>query len=109
MTTAIKHAIEETDRRRKLQAGYNRRHHITPTTIKKSLRDVFTSVYEADYYTVPVTAEETEEFLTVEDITRRIESLEEEMKCAARDLEFERAAELRDRIRALRQQELAWR
>lgn len=109
MTTAIKHAIEETDRRRKLQAGYNRRHHITPTTIKKSIRDVLTSVYEADYYTVPVAAEETEEFLTVEDITRRIESLEEEMKCAARDLEFERATELRDRIRALKQQELAWR
>lgn len=109
MTTAIMRAIEETDRRRKLQAGYNRRHHITPTTIKKSIRDVLTSVYEADYYTVPVAAEETEEFLTVEDITRRIESLEEEMKCAARDLEFERATELRDRIRALRQQELAWR
>lgn len=109
MTTAIMRAIEETDRRRKLQAGYNRRHHITPTTIKKSIRDVLTSVYEADYYTVPVAAEETEEFLTVEDITRRIESLEEEMKRAARDLEFERAAELRDRIRALRQQELAWR
>lgn len=109
MTTAIMRALEETERRRKLQAGYNRRHHITPTTIKKSIRDVLTSVYEADYYTVPVAAEETGEFLTVEDIARRIESLEEEMKRAARDLEFERAAELRDRIRALRQQELAWR
>ena len=109
MTTAIKRAVEETERRRKLQTGYNRRHHITPTTVKKSIRDVLTSVYEADYYTVPVAAEETEEFLTVEDITRRIESLEEEMKRAARDLEFEQAAELRDRIRALRQQELAWR
>ncbi|MEW5948813.1 MAG: excinuclease ABC subunit UvrB [Thermodesulfobacteriota bacterium] len=109
MTTAIKRAVEETERRRKLQAGYNRRHHITPTTVKKSIRDVLTSVYEADYYTVPVAAEEAEEFLTVEDIARRIESLEEKMKRAARDLEFERAAELRDRIRALRQQELAWR
>ena len=109
MTTAIKRAVEETERRRKLQTGYNRRHHITPTTVKKSIRDVLTSVYEADYYTVPVAAEETEKFLTVEDITRRIESLEEEMKRAARDLEFEQAAELRDRIRALRQQELAWR
>ncbi len=108
MTTAIKHAIEETDRRRKLQTRYNRQHQITPTTIKKSLRDVFTSVYEADYYTVPVAAEEIEEFLTVEDIIRRREFLEKEMKRAARDLEFERAAELRDRIRALRQQELAW-
>jgi len=109
MTSAIKRALEETNRRRNLQTRYNRQHQITPTTIKKSLRDVFTSVYEADYYTVPVAAEETEEFLIVEDITRRIESLEKEMKRAARDLEFERAAELRDRVRALRQQELAWR
>lgn len=109
MTSSIKRALEETNRRRNLQTQYNRRHQITPTTIKKSLRDVFTSVYEADYYTVPAAAEEIEEFLTVEDITRRIESLEKEMKRTARDLEFERAAELRDRVRALRQQELAWR
>lgn len=109
MTSAIKRTIEETNRRRKLQADYNRLHHITPTTIKKSIKDVLSSVYEADYYTVPVAAEEKAEFLGVEEIPRRIESLKKEMLGAAKDLDFERAAELRDRIRILEKQELTWR
>ncbi len=109
MTSAIKRTIEETDRRRKLQSEYNCQHHITPTTIKKSIKDVLSSVYEADYYAVPLVAEEMETFRSVEEIAQRIKSLEKEMLRAAKDLDFERAAEIRDRIRSLKEQELTWR
>lgn len=108
-TSAIEHTIQKTNRRRRMQAQYNRLHHITPTTIKKSIKDVLSSAYEADYYTAPVAAEEIEAFRSIEEIPPHIELLERQMLEAARDFNFERAAELRDRIKALRQQELTWR
>jgi excinuclease ABC subunit B len=104
VTPSMQRAIDETDRRRAKQEEYNREHGITPETIVRSLDDVLGSVYERDYLTVPRTAPE-EEPLTLADISRRVRELEKEMFAAAAALEFERAAELRDRIRALRERE----
>ena len=105
ITPAMQAAIDETNRRRRLQEAYNREHGITPETIKSSIKDVLASVYEADYVTVPLAAEEQAPYL-VEDVPAQIARLKKEMQKAARRLEFERAAALRDRIRALEQLEL---
>jgi excinuclease ABC subunit B len=100
LTPSMRAAIEETNRRRRLQEDYNRTHGITPETIKSSIKDVLASVYEADYVTVPLAAEEQTPYL-VEDLPAQIARLKKEMKAAAKKLEFERAAVLRDRIKDL--------
>ncbi|RLA80641.1 MAG: excinuclease ABC subunit B [Deltaproteobacteria bacterium] len=103
ITPSMEAAIRETRRRRKLQEEYNRRHGITPETIKKQIPDLLASIYEADYYTVPVVRELEEEYLSPKEIPALIEQLRKEMKEAASRLEFERAAELRDRIKRLQE------
>jgi excinuclease ABC subunit B len=102
LTNSIKQTIDETNRRRQIQIEYNKAHDITPETIKKSIKDVLTSVYEADYYEVPMAAEEREEYLTSEERRQLIKKLDKEMREAAKKLEFERAAQLRDRIKELK-------
>jgi excinuclease ABC subunit B len=102
VTPSMQQAIDETRRRRKIQADYNRRHHITPTTIQKEISAIFESVYESDYVTVDTVAEPVAEFETAEDLDGQIKRLESEMQAAARELEFEKAADLRDRVKALR-------
>jgi excinuclease ABC subunit B len=100
-TRSMKKAIDETNRRRKLQKQFNQDHGITPETIKKSIQDVWSSVYEADYVTV-ATAEESEgEYITAEKIPQKVKKLRKEMVAAAKEQEFERAAELRDEIKRL--------
>jgi excinuclease ABC subunit B len=99
----MKTAMIETDRRRKIQEAYNVKHGITPTSIKKEITNILRSIYEADYWTVPAVAEEK----TVYGEESTIRDLEAEMKQAAEKLEFEKAAELRDRIRALRNKHIA--
>lgn len=103
MTEAMKTAIEETMRRRRIQEEYNRKHGITPETIKKKIHDIRESIYERDYYTVPMVAEEVEEYFSPEKIDEIIENLKKEMRKAAQALEFEKAAELRDRIKKLQE------
>lgn len=103
ITPSMETAIRETRRRRKLQEEYNRRHGITPETIKKQIPDLLASIYEADYYTVPVVRELEEEYLSSKEIPALVEQLRKEMKEAASRLEFERAAELRDRIKQLQE------
>jgi excinuclease ABC subunit B len=100
-TGAIRACLGETARRREIQRRYNQEHGITPESIRKSISDVLTSVYEADYVTVPAVKEPRTDYGTEEEITAVIERLKREMKAAAKDLEFEKAAELRDRIREL--------
>jgi excinuclease ABC subunit B len=104
VTASMQAAIDETDRRRAIQAEYNAAHGITPTTIKKAIHNILDTVYEADYASVPdlaMVAEEGGEYLSPRDLNRRIEKLRKEMKEAAAKLEFEKAAELRDRLLAL--------
>ncbi|MEW6386356.1 MAG: excinuclease ABC subunit UvrB [Thermodesulfobacteriota bacterium] len=102
VTPAMAAALAETDRRRQLQEDYNRRHGITPESIQSKIKDILATVYEQDYVTVPLAAEELMPY-AVEDLPARLALLKKEMKAAAKKLEFERAAALRDRIRALEQ------
>ena len=109
MTGSMDQAILETRRRKKIQEEYNRVHEITPQTVKKSIRNILESIYEADYFTVPAAADIKEEYLPLKDIPVIIQKLKNEMKEAASLLEFERAGELRDRIRHLEETELRMR
>jgi excinuclease ABC subunit B len=101
MTPSMQLAIQETNRRRTLQQDYNRCHGITPTSIQKGIQDILASVYEKDYVTIPLAAEESAPYLLPQDIPRQISRLKKEMQAAAKKLEFERAAELRDQIKGL--------
>lgn len=106
ITGAIQACLNETERRRKLQKRYNRENNITPETIRKSIGNILTSVHEADYVTVPVVSEKIEEYISEKDIPVEINRLKKEMKKAVKELEFEKAAEIRDRIKKLSQIEL---
>ncbi len=104
VTAAMQAAIDETNRRRARQAAYNEAHGITPETIVKSLDSPLAHLLEADYVTPPRTAEEVPEEvheLALDRLPGTIRQLRAEMQAAARRLEFERAAVLRDRIRSL--------
>lgn len=103
ITGSMRTAIDETNRRRKIQEAYNKKHRITPTSIKKEITNILSSIYEADYWTVPAVAEEKVEYGD-ESV---IKKLEEEMKQAAAKLDFEKAAELRDRIKAIKNRQIA--
>jgi excinuclease ABC subunit B len=96
ITGSLKKAIDETTRRRQIQEDYNREMKITPETIRSSIKDIAGSIYESDYWTVPAAAEEEAEYSLDDESLKR---LEKEMKEAARELDFERAAAIRDRIR----------
>jgi excinuclease ABC subunit B len=106
MTGSMDQAILETDRRRKIQEEYNKTYQITPQTIQKSIRNIMASIYESDYFTVPTVSDVKEDYGSAKEIPNVIQRLKKEMKEAAGHLEFERAAELRDRIHRLEQIEL---
>src|SRR3954454_13748818 len=105
MTDSMRLAISETDRRRAIQEAYNREHGITPASIVKSIDEVMTSVYEADYVTVAAD-HDGEVFRTHGELEAHLATLQGQMKAAAANLEFEKAAALRDRIKQLRTREL---
>jgi excinuclease ABC subunit B len=109
MTGSMDQAILETGRRRTIQKEYNKTHHITPQSVKKSIRNILASIYEADYFTVPSVSDTQEEYVPVKEIPSVIQKLKKEMKEAAGRLEFERAAELRDRIQRLEKTDLKMR
>ncbi len=106
MTQSMDRAILETNRRRKIQEDFNRIHHITPQSVKKSVRNIMASIYEADYLTIPAVSDVEEGYVPVKEIPSMIQKLKKEMKEAASHLEFERAAELRDKIHRLEEMEL---
>ena len=104
-TASMKVAIAETERRRALQGSYNTAHGITPESIVRHIDDVFSSVYERDYVTPPL-RESREPFRTQAELDAEIARLELEMKSAAANLDFERAATIRDTLKTLRNREL---
>jgi excinuclease ABC subunit B len=106
MTDSMRHAIGETERRRKVQEAYNREHGITPASIIKHIDDVLSSVYERDYVTVAKVVDEREQYRNQAELNAAIAGLERDMKEAAANLEFERAAAIRDRLRRLRNPDL---
>ncbi len=101
MTRSVSATVQETGRRRALQQEYNRAHNITPATIRKSITSILSTVYEKDYVTVPVAAEEHAAYHSVKEAQAEIKKLKRQMLEAARELEFEKAAELRDRLHEL--------
>jgi excinuclease ABC subunit B len=108
ITDSMRLAMDETNRRRSLQAAFNKKHGITPQTVIKSIGSPLVKIYEADYVDVPLAAEKEANY-GAKDLPRVIQRLKKEMKKAAESLEFERAAELRDRIRAMEEQEIGLR
>jgi excinuclease ABC subunit B len=106
MTQSMDQAISETDRRRRIQEAYNQKHRITPQTIKKSVRNIMASIYEADYLTIPAVSDIKEPYVPIKEIPAMIQKLKKEMKEAASHLEFEQAAEIRDKIIRLEEMEL---
>ena len=105
ITASMRSAIDETERRRALQAAYNAEHNITPESIVRDIDEVFSSVYERDYGTPPL-RESKEPFRTQAELDAEIARLEREMKSAAANLDFERAASIRDTLKTLRSREL---
>lgn len=104
MTDSMRNAIEETNRRRQTQEDYNREHGITPQTIVKPVDMTLVQIAEGDY--VDLTREEPEAAaapVSAEELEALIQTLETQMRAAAREFEFEKAAQIRDRIRDLRQ------
>jgi excinuclease ABC subunit B len=108
VTDSMRLAIGETNRRRGLQAAFNLEHGITPQTVIKSLGSPLVRIYEADYVDVPLAAEKGSEYRS-EELPRVIQRLKKEMKKAAEQLDFETAAELRDRIRTIEEKEIGLR
>lgn len=105
VTDSMRRALGETQRRRERQAAYNLEHGITPASIVKAINSTMVSIVEADYFKLPSVAEGAEEY-SAENIAATIKRLEGQMRASAARYEFERAAELRDRIKYLRSRQL---
>jgi excinuclease ABC subunit B len=108
ITNSMEKAISETERRRKIQEIYNEENGITPTTIVKSIESTLVTAYEADYFKIPLNLDAYEEY-SPKQLKETIAGLEQEMRQAARDMKFEHAAELRDKLKYLRDRELVLR
>ena len=108
-TKSIDAAVNETNRRRKIQGEFNRKNKITPKSIVKSLDDVLSSIYEQDYVTVPVVREESAEYYSPGEMKKKIVELRKSMQQAAKELRFEDAARFRDEMKKLEEIELALR
>ena len=102
VTRSMQAAIEETRRRRKIQSAYNKKYNITPETIRKEVTQIFDFGPEAETTAPYEVAEDLTPYKSLDDIDEIIKSLDSEMQAAARALEFERAAELRDQIKRLK-------
>jgi excinuclease ABC subunit B len=106
MTDSMRQAIGETNRRRAKQEAYNRENNITPQSIIKSVDMQLARIVEADYVTIPADDTVIGDITNEEQLQKAIVQLETQMREAAKNFEFERAAALRDRIRALKQRDL---
>ncbi len=106
MTGSMEAAIDEMNRRREKQRAYNKEHGITPRTVQKAIADSINNIYERDYVTVPMAAEDAEQYMADGDFAKTIRKLRKEMKAAADKMDFEKAAQYRDRILALEQKQI---
>jgi excinuclease ABC subunit B len=107
MTRSMNSAIGETSRRREIQNKYNVENDITPESVKKGISEILSSIYERDYYTVPLKEkEEKPRFKSTHELTKYINRLRSDMRKAAKNLDFETAAEIRDRIIELEKMDL---
>jgi len=106
VTRSMQACIDETGRRRAKQLAYNEVHGITPQSVKKSLRTILEDLSSKDYVELPKVAEELAAYRHPDELRKQIATVKEQMLEAAADLDFERAAELRDQMLALEKQEL---
>jgi len=106
VTDSMKRAIDETVRRRKVQEQYNAENGITPTTIVKSIESTLVTAYEADYFKIPLELDAFAEYSPAK-LKETIANLEQEMRQAAKNMQFEQAAEIRDRIKYLRERQIS--
>jgi excinuclease ABC subunit B len=107
VTRSMQACLDETERRRIKQLAYNQEHGITPETVKKGMRSILESIAEKDYVTPPVVADVQETYgIELREIPKLIKKMRKEMLAAAKELDFEKAAELRDRIKQLEEAEL---
>jgi excinuclease ABC subunit B len=105
ITDSMRKAIDETERRRKLQEEYNKENGITPRTIVKPIEATLVTAYEADYFKVPLDLDGFEEY-SPKQLKETIHQLEGEMREAARGMKFEKAAEIRDRLKYLQERQV---
>ena len=106
ITESMANAIEETRRRRAVQERYNREHSITPRSVTKAIDDPLVRMAEADYAPIPEVAETQPVYADSKNVRREVDRLRKEMRAAAERLEFEKAAQLRDRAERLEAEEL---
>jgi excinuclease ABC subunit B len=106
ITGSMKAAIEETNRRRAAQQRFNEENNITPQSIIKPLDPNIARIYEGDYYELPAIAEEVGQYDSAEALELEIQRLEAEMRKAAKEFEFEKAAAIRDQIKKLKKTEM---
>jgi excinuclease ABC subunit B len=105
MTDSMRTCIAETSRRRAAQEAYNQEHGITPQSIVRAIDEVMSSVYERDYF-VPPDPQGADRFRTQDELDAHIKTLKEQMNAAAANLDFEKAASIRDEVKRLRNPEL---
>lgn len=100
ITNSMKYAIDETDRRRKIQHDYNIKHNIKPESIRKEIFDIIEREYENENRVISLVAEYTKEYksYSVKDLKELVIRLKDDMKAAAEELDFEKAAALRDQM-----------
>jgi len=106
VTDSMSRAMGETDRRRRKQVAYNEAHGITPKGVSKRIKDMIEGVYDHDEARSQLKAAQAQERYDAMDekaLTREVKQVEKDMLDAARNLEFERAAQLRDRLKALKE------
>jgi len=106
MTDSMKRAIDETNRRREVQRKYNEEHGITPRSVKSAILDLSQQLYGADPMALPMAADAADELLDAKEIKRLIEEYTKDMQRAADEMEFEKAAQFRDRILLLKDMDL---
>jgi excinuclease ABC subunit B len=102
VTRSMQQAIDETNRRREIQKSYNKKYEITPETIEKDITHVFASMYELDNASADRVSEAVAQYDSLDDLDEIIKDLEKEMQHAAKELAFEKAAEMRDLIKDLK-------
>ena len=107
ITKSMEYAISETERRRKIQEEYNAENGITPTTIIKSIDATLVTAYEADYFKVPLDLDSYDEY-SPKQLKETIQQLEADMRNAAKEMKFEQAAEIRDKMKYLQERQLQY-
>jgi excinuclease ABC subunit B len=107
ITRSMENAIGETERRREIQERYNVENGITPKTIVKPVEATLVTAYEADYFKVPLNLDAFEEY-SPKQLKETIAQLEQDMRHAAKEMKFEQAAEIRDKLKYLRDRQIEY-